>query len=303
VSVVVPTHNRASLLRRHLAALAGQGYPRQCTELIIVCDGCTDESARVAKENGADRVIEKPGGGAASARNAGLAAASRSFVLFIDDDVIPDPDWIQALVDDIQPGESKVLHMGYCPHAPAGIRTHLDRRNAAWYEGKIEVLRKPGYEPQFTDFFSGNFGVNRDEFRALGGFDPAFRLAEDFEMAFRALQVGWRVRFVPEARAEHHTHRDAHAYGDQAFHAGRADAQFVRTHPAVAPHVRIGIRRRWPKRLAGIAWRSLALRTPAGIRIVERMAPLGERLKARPILDVLYPLLWDGQYWRGVAAA
>lgn len=299
----MPTHNRAQLLKRHLAALAAQTYPRECTELIIVCDGCTDDSAGVARDGGADQVIEKVGGGAASARNAGLAAAKTSFVFFIDDDIIPDPGWIWALVRDMRQDDSKVLHMGYCPHAPEGISTHLDRRNAAWYEGKIETLSRPGHELVFTDFFSGNFGVDREQFRALGAFDPAFRLGEDFEMAFRALQVGWQIRFVPEARAEHHAHRDAHAYGDQAFHAGRADAQFVRLHPAVASHVRIGIKRRFPKRLAGIVWRTVALRTSAGIRMVERVAPWGERVKARRILDVLYPLLWDGNYWRGVAAA
>ncbi len=301
--MVVPTHNRAQLLRRHLAALAAQSYPRECTELIIVCDGCTDDSAQVARDGGADQVIEKTGGGAASARNAGLEVATSPFVLFIDDDIIPEPGWIWALVRDIRPDDSKILHMGYCPHAPEGINTHLDRRNAAWYEGKIETLSRPGHQLGFSDFFSGNFGVDRAEFQALGGFDPAFRLAEDFEMAFRALQVGWQIRFVPEARAEHHAHRDAHAYGDQAFHAGRADAQFVRLHPAVAPHVRIGIRRRLPKRLAGIAWRALSLRTSAGIRIVERIAAWGEQARASRILDVLYPLLWDGNYWRGVAAA
>jgi GT2 family glycosyltransferase len=303
VSVVVPTHNRSSLLKRHLEALAAQTYPRDSTEWIVVCDGCTDESAVVAREAGANRVIEKQGGGAASARNAGLDLATSPFVLFIDDDIIPDPIWIQALVADFRPDDSRILHMGYCPHAPSGIHTHLDRRNAAWYEGKIQALRAPGYEPRFTDFFSGNFGVDRDEFRAFGGFDAAFRIAEDFEMAFRALQAGWRIRFVPEARAEHYTHRDPHTYGDQAFQAGRADAQFVQLHPAVAPYVRIGIKRRWPKRLAGMAWRALAMRTTAGISLAERMAPLGERLRAKPILDVLYPLVWDGQYWRGVAAA
>jgi len=291
------------MLYQHLAALSQQTYPRNSTEWIVVCDGCNDGSAEVARAAGVDWVIEQEGCGPAAARNLGLQTATCRFVLFIDDDVIPGPGWVEALVDDIRPEESRVLHMGYCPHAPDGIKTHLDRRNAAWYEGKIDALRQPGYELRFTDFFSGNFGVDRDAFRALGGFDAAFRLAEDFEMAFRALQVGWRIRFVPEARAEHHAHRDAHAYGDQAFQAGRADAQFVQLHPAVEPHVRIGIRRRLPKRLAGIAWRALALQTTAGIRLVEYMAPLGERLKARPILDVLYPLLWDGQYWRGVTTA
>ena len=299
----MPTHNRSELLKRHLGALLSQTYPRECTEVIVVCDGCSDDSAGVAREAGADQVIEKEGGGAASARNAGLAASTSQVVLFIDDDVIPDPGWIWALLGDIKAGESKVLHMGYCPHAPEGIHTHLDRRNAAWYEGKIEVLSEPGYELRFTDFFSGNFGVNRDEFRTLGGFDERFRLAEDFEMAFRGLQAGWRIRFVPNARAEHHAHRDHHAYGAQAFDAGRADAQFVRLHPSVAAHVRIGIRRRFPKRVAGVVWRAIALRTPAGVRFVEALAPIAERIKARALLDVIYPLLWDGQYWRGVAAA
>ena len=291
------------MLGTHLRALATQTYPRQATEWIIVCDGCIDDSARVAREAGADQVIDQIGGGPAAARNTGLAAASAPIVLFLDDDIIPTPGWVQALVDDFSPTETKMLHMGYCPHAPGGIVTHLDRRNAAWYESKIAALRQPGYRLRFTDFFGGNFGVDRAEFRLLGGFDASFWLAEDFEMAFRALHSGWQVRFVPAARAEHHAHRDAHAYGDQAFRAGKADAMFVRVHPEVAPHVRIGIKRRPLKRAAGTVWRGLSLRSAAGVRLVERLVPVAERIKARALLDVLYPLLWDGQYWRGVAAA
>jgi GT2 family glycosyltransferase len=302
VSVVVPTHNRASLLGRHLRALAGQTFPRASTEWIVVCDGCIDDSARVAREAGADHVLEQLGRGPAAARNAGLAVANAPVVLFLDDDIVPSAGWVQALVDDLRPNDTKVLHMGYCPHARDGLTTHLDRRNAAWYESKIAFLRRPDYELQFTDFFGGNFAVDRREFRLLGGFDEGFWLAEDFEMAVRALHSGWRIRFVPDARAEHHAHRDAHAYGDQAFKAGQADALFVRVHPEVAPYVRIGIKRRPLKRLAGAAWRGLSLRTPAGVAIVERLAPIAEKVKARLILDVLYPLLWDGQYWRGVRA-
>jgi glycosyltransferase involved in cell wall biosynthesis len=290
------------MLKSHLGALAAQTYPRQSTEWIIVCDGCIDDSAQVARDAGADQVIEQAGSGPAAARNAGLAAAHAPIVLFLDDDIIPTPGWVQALVDDFGSNDTKLLHMGYCPHAPTGIVTHLDRRNAAWYEGKIATLSQPGYRLRFTDFFGGNFAVDRAEFRLLGGFDTSFWLAEDFEMAFRALRSGWQIRFVPAARAEHHAHRDAHAYGDQAFRAGQADAMFVRVHPQVAPHVRIGIKRRPLKRLAGAAWRGLSLRSAAGVGLAERLAPIAERVKARALLDVLYPLLWDGQYWRGVKA-
>ena len=291
------------MLKRHLDALSGQTYPRRAVEWIVVCDGCSDDSAALARGAGADQVLEQPTSGPAAARNVGLAAASGHLVCFLDDDIIPDPGWIQAFADDVRPGESKIVHMGYCPHAPASIKTHLDQRNAAWYEGRIESIGRPGRELRFTDFFGGNFAVPRQLFADFGGFDPRFWLAEDYEMAFRALRQGWRIRFVPAARAEHHFHRDAHAYGRQAFRVGQADALLVRVHPEIAPEVRIGLPRRPMKRIAGIGWRVLALRTAVTIDLVERLAFIGERLHTRPLLDLLYALLWDGQYWRGVAAA
>lgn len=303
ISVVVPTHNRASMLQRHLDALGRQTYPRTSTEWIVVCDGCTDASAEVARQSGADRVIDQAASGPAAARNAGLAAATGALVCFLDDDIIPDARWIQALAADVREGEAKVLHMGYCPHAPSSIKTLLDQRNAAWYESRISTIQRPGYEPRFTDFFCGNFAVNRVEFLDFGGFDPRFWLAEDYEMAFRALRAGWRIRLVPEARAEHHFHRDPHAYGQQAFRVGQADALLIRVHPEIAPEVRIGLPRRPMKRIAGLGWRALAVRTNVTIRLVERLALAGERIRLRPVLDLLYALLWDGQYWRGVAAA
>lgn len=291
------------MLERHLHALAVQTYPRALTEWIVVCDGCTDGSAQIARRVGADRVIEQPPSGPAAARNAGLAASNGTLVCFLDDDIIAEPGWVKALIEDVHPGETKVLHMGYCPHAPSCIKTHLDRRNAAWYESRISPIRKPGYEPRFTDFFSGNFAVNRKEFADFGGFDPNFWLAEDYELAFRALRSGWRIRFVPAARAEHHFRRDPHAYARQAFQAGQADALLVRVHPEVAPEVRIGLPRRPLRRIAGLGWRAVAVRTAISVELIERLAFIAERLGSRPLLDLLYALLWDGQYWRGVAAA
>src|SRR5947199_5618299 len=99
------------MLRRHLQALAAQTFPRTATEWIVVCDGCIDDSARVAREAGADHVIEQPGSGPAAARNAGVAVASARYVLFLDDDIIPSAGWMNALIEDVRSDDTKVLHM------------------------------------------------------------------------------------------------------------------------------------------------------------------------------------------------
>ncbi len=303
ISVIIPTHNRAALLADHLRALHAQTAPRASVEWIIVCDGCSDGSARVAREAGADVVIEQPASGPAAARNAGLRAATGGLACFIDDDIIPDAGWVEAFAAAAPAPAGQTLYLGYCPHAPKTITTHLDRRNAAWYEGRIDVIRQPGYEPRYTDFFSGNFAVPRREFLALGGFDDRFSVAEDYEMAFRALQSGWRIRFVPAARAEHHFHRDARAYGRQAYLAGKGDALLVRTHPEMTSEVRIGLPRPPLRRIAGLGWRAVAIHAALSLKLVEALASVGERAHTRRLLDLLYALLWDGQYWRGVAAA
>jgi GT2 family glycosyltransferase len=303
VSVVVPTHNRAALLREHLRALAAQSYPRRSTEWIVVCDGCTDGSSTVARDAGADQVIEQEGRGAAAARNAGLAAATAPFVAFLDDDIIPDAGWLDALVQDSSATDTSVLHMGYCPYAASAIRTYLDRRNAAWYEAKLRHLSDPGHSWRFTDFFGGNFGANRDALQALGAFDERFTLFEDAELGLRALEAGWQIRFVPTARAEHHAHREVAEYGRQAFRSGQVDVLFARIHPEIASSLRIGIQRPPLKRAAGTVWRAMTHRSNLGVRAVEGGARLAERLSLRPVLNLLYALLWDGQYWRGVAAA
>jgi hypothetical protein len=74
-------------------------------------------------------------------------------------------------------------------------------------------------------------------------------------------------------------------------------------HPAAASNVRIGIRRQLWKRPAGWIWKAIAVRSRASVEGIERLAGIGERLHLYPLLALLYPLIWDGNYWRGVEAA
>ena len=88
VSVILPTHNRAALLRQAVASVQAQTF--RDWELIIVDDGSTDDTAAVAEALSAQdariRVVRQPNRGGAAARNAGIRQARGTFVAFQDDD-------------------------------------------------------------------------------------------------------------------------------------------------------------------------------------------------------------------------
>ena len=84
-SVIVPAHNSERYLGKCLLSVLQQTFTDY--ELIVVCDACTDRTARVARDY-TDRVIETDYGMDGLARNAGIDAADGKWLLFLDDD-----DW------------------------------------------------------------------------------------------------------------------------------------------------------------------------------------------------------------------
>lgn len=100
VSIVIPVYNVRSYLPECLDSILGQSY--QSWEVILVDDGSTDDSGAICDRYAAGdsrfRVIHKPNGGAASAKNAGLDAVSGDYVAFVDSDDYVDPYWLEKLM-------------------------------------------------------------------------------------------------------------------------------------------------------------------------------------------------------------
>ena len=85
VSVVIPTRDRAALLREALASVREIEGPDLVLDIIVADNGSNDETPEVAREFGA-RLVRAVRPGAGAARNAGLRAATGEFVAFLDDD-------------------------------------------------------------------------------------------------------------------------------------------------------------------------------------------------------------------------
>lgn len=84
-SIIIPTHNGADRIGKALESCTAQSF--RDFEIIVVCDCCTDDTARIGQDRGARVVFvrERRDG---LARNAGLDIAQGEWILFLDDD-----DW------------------------------------------------------------------------------------------------------------------------------------------------------------------------------------------------------------------
>ena len=96
VSVITPTRNRSSLLRRAVDSVRAQSYGRW--ELVVVDDGSEDDTASVLASYDDPRItaLRGRGAGASSARNIGLEAATGDLIAYLDDDNVMHPEWLRS---------------------------------------------------------------------------------------------------------------------------------------------------------------------------------------------------------------
>lgn len=309
ISIVVPTHNRCRSLQRTLEALRAQQYYLERMEIIVVADGCNDDTLPMLRTYRAAcplQIIESGGNGPASARNRGAASARGQIVLFLDDDVEPRPALVaaHAQAHGARPGQ---VVIGAYPPLPVARRSYFHQRTRFWWEEKFRELGAPGRRFTYQDLLSGNLSLDRATFARFGGFDTALGKArEDYEFGLRLIKAGIPFHYVPEALADHHEHETSNLDSGlrRARHEGRSDVLIGQRHPEVVGTLalsfwRPGSRRRqrllqWlvfhapdlGDRLAAGQCRQLALLERAGLR--EQWGRLHNQLR----------LYW---YWRGVA--
>ena len=172
-AVVIPARNAAPTLPATLAALSRQDFGDDF-EVVVVDDGSTDATARIARDHGA-RVVETEGAGPAEARNAGARATDAALLAFTDADCVPEPSWLRIGVQGLRAGASLVRG----PILPA--------RPPGGFDKTIHVAA-----PSVL-FESANLFVSRDAFEAAGGFErPAF-LPESVPHFGEDVLFGWRV--------------------------------------------------------------------------------------------------------------
>jgi GT2 family glycosyltransferase len=207
ISVVIPTWNRADLLRSVLANLAEQTLKPD--EIVVVDNGSRDASAEIARAQGA-RVIRYPQNrGFAVAVNDGIAQSTCDWILILNNDVVLRPDWIERLASSVWKenaafGVGKLLR----PDGSNEIDGSWDLISRAAYAWRCGYGKPDGtvwstrrtihYAPMTAAFFS------RRVFEQVGLLETRFEsYYEDVDFGVRCALAGITGTYEPKAVATH----------------------------------------------------------------------------------------------------
>jgi glucosyl-dolichyl phosphate glucuronosyltransferase len=239
LSVIVATKNRAADLERMLPTLASQTHLPE--ELIIVDQSCGEETRRIVESFARDLkradhrkpetvyVYDATPVGAGGARNVGIECSHGEILVFLDDDVLLEPEFMYELLRVYQGypdagGVSGVVTNYALPPRSARILRRL------FWTGPFHDERQPLYwgadrlrdhQPVQVRRFGSNVMSIRRELLADERFDPFYRGAgaEDVDLTWR-IHERCRLLIAPRARL-FHVRSEA---GREAAHWIRQDA-------------------------------------------------------------------------------
>lgn len=283
LSVVIPTHNRAALLERVLAALARQTLPAERYELIAVDSNSSDHTPEVLKRLAAAqpnlRALRTERPGAAVARNLGLEAARAPLILLLDDDILAPETFLAQVLD--------------CAGRHPG-RVLLGQIAAPWEESSDPFHR---FLLQSNDVNVYNFAdplnVSASHFYTACAAIPrtvlgSVRLDENFTVyGLEDLDFGLRLLngtgmvYQPELKVLHEYYPCYREYRRKKLKAGYSLAYFFQKSPENARHFYIEPTRvRLAFRLCRLALAPLAGAVYIWERIVRRKGPVHPLLYA-----------------------
>jgi GT2 family glycosyltransferase len=208
-SVVVPVHNRAELTARCLDSLLAA--PDQAiAEIVVVDDASTDSTSTVLAERPDVHVVRhERNTGFAESCNDGVSAAGSEWLVLLNNDTVPQPDWLSSLVRYASARErlgavgSKLLFPdGTIQHAGVVFSRELTPQHI--------YLGFPGDHPavaksrEFQAITGACMFIRRELFEESGGFDPGFVNGyEDIDLCLRLRKRGFEIHYCHESVLYH----------------------------------------------------------------------------------------------------
>lgn len=214
VTVAICTYNRSHLLDHTLGLVARLVVPSSIPWEIVVIDNASTDATRDVLRDHASRLpirtFVESSRGLSNARNRSVAEARGDWILFTDDDVLLEPDWLRIFAGAIERHPGVVAVGGpvrpWFPTDPDPLLVGAFPELASGFCGIDHGVAEGVIQPPL-EIFGANFAVRRDVAAELK-FDPAlgapFGVGEETDLVRRARASGGEVLWVPNMSVRHY---------------------------------------------------------------------------------------------------
>lgn len=213
-SIVINTYNRAHTIENTLQSLSYLRY--EAFEVIVVNGPSTDDTEKILhKYKNNLKILKCHEANLSKSRNIGIAASSGDVVCFIDDDAVPEPNWLCE------------LRNGYIDNAVAAVGGYIRNNTGVEYQSRALVCDRYGNSVDYSrlqdavidsnvppqKFYSltgTNCSFRLSVLKEVGGFDEEFAyFLDETDLIIRIVDAGYKVKYIPSAEI-HHKYAESH---------------------------------------------------------------------------------------------
>lgn len=214
-SIIVCTYNRAESVRDTLAALRALKFaPERSCEVIVVDNNSKDHTRAVVKEMQQTwprlRYEFEGAQGLSHARNHGIACAKGDVILFTDDDVLPEPEWLETTLAGFAKYGADACGGYIAPIWESPPPPWLTARFYGFLAVRTDRTDDYPITAETPPPFGANMAFRKRIFEQVGLFDTSrgrkgavLASGEDGEMFERILAAGMKVMFLGGSRVHH----------------------------------------------------------------------------------------------------
>ena len=194
VSIIVPAFNESGTVKKTVEAVKKMAYPGK-KEIIVVDDGSTDETYKIAKKIRGIRVFRKEHGGKANSLNFGLKHAKGDIVACVDSDSYPEKNALLKTIPHFEKGVAAVATSVLIKNSRNMIEKlqEMEYTMIAWSRKILEYLNCIYVTPGPMSLYK------RKVLLKVGGFDEK-NMTEDIEIAWRLLKNKHEIRMALDAK-------------------------------------------------------------------------------------------------------
>ncbi len=242
-SVIISTHNRAAILQQTLQCLSLQETNGFTWEAIVIDNGCTDNTPEVLdsiSQNLSVVSLREPKLGKNRAINRALEVARGDLLIFTDDDVLTEDDWIESYVSAARRWESDSVFCGpIIPKFPAHTPCWMQEGSFPFAAMAFSKLDFSKIEEASPLAFGPNLAIRSQALRSMtynesiGPQGKNYAMGSETELLRRLQAQGERFIYIPSTRVEHVIRPEQVTVSwllGRAFRAGRGHVRLKDTY-------------------------------------------------------------------------